>query len=48
MPRGDKGAYSDKQERKAEHIEEGTKIVGLEQRGEGSRLGHGEQGIGWR
>lgn len=23
MPRGDKGAYTDKQKRKAEHIEEG-------------------------
>ena len=25
MPRGDKGAYTDKQKRQAEHIEEGYK-----------------------
>ena len=29
MPRGDKGAYSDKQERKAEHIEEGYEDRGV-------------------
>ena len=29
MPRGDKGAYSDKQKRKAEHIEEGYEDRGV-------------------
>ena len=29
MPRGDKGAYSTKQKRQAEHIEEGYKKRGL-------------------
>lgn len=29
MPRGDKGAYTDKQKRKAEHIEEGYKKKGV-------------------
>ena len=29
MPRGDKGAYTGKQKRKAEHIEEGYKKKGL-------------------
>ena len=29
MPRGDKDAYTDKQKRKAEHIEEGYKKDGL-------------------
>ena len=29
MPRGDKGKYTDKQKRKAEHIEEGYKERGL-------------------
>jgi plasmid stabilization system protein ParE len=29
MPRGDKGAYTDKQKRKAEHIEEGYKDRGV-------------------
>lgn len=29
MPRGDKGAYTDKQKRKAEHIEEGYKERGV-------------------
>ena len=29
MPRGDKGSYSDKQKRKAEHIEEGYKERGI-------------------
>lgn len=29
MPRGDKDAYTDKQKRKAEHIEEGYKKNGL-------------------
>ncbi|MGX7951775.1 plasmid stabilization protein [Tsuneonella sp. HG249] len=29
MPRGDKGAYTDKQKRKAEHIEEGYEDRGV-------------------
>lgn len=29
MPRGDKGAYTDKQKRQAEHIEEGYEDSGL-------------------
>ncbi len=29
MPRGDKGAYTDKQKRQAEHIEEGYKKKGV-------------------
>jgi plasmid stabilization system protein ParE len=29
MPRGDKGAYTEKQKRKAEHIEEGYKDRGV-------------------
>lgn len=29
MPRGDKGSYSDKQKRKAEHIEEGYEDRGV-------------------
>jgi plasmid stabilization system protein ParE len=29
MPRGDKGKYTDKQKRKAEHIEEGYKKEGV-------------------
>ena len=29
MPRGDKGAYTDKQKRQAEHIEEGYKDRGV-------------------
>jgi plasmid stabilization system protein ParE len=29
MPRGDKGAYTDKQKRQAEHIEEGYKKSGV-------------------
>ncbi len=29
MPRGDKGAYTDKQKRKAQHIEEGYKKRGV-------------------
>lgn len=29
MPRGDKGAYTDKQKRQAEHIEEGYKKRGV-------------------
>lgn len=29
MPQGDKGAYTDKQKRKAEHIEEGYEARGI-------------------
>jgi hypothetical protein len=49
MPRGDKSAYTDKQKRQAEHIEEG-----YEDRGRtGSRsgapgLGHRERDDAWR
>ncbi|MBL9123072.1 MAG: hypothetical protein JNG90_05530 [Planctomycetaceae bacterium] len=32
MPRGDKSKYTDKQKRKAEHIEEGYRQQGLSQR----------------
>ena len=32
MPRGDKGKYTDKQKRQAEHIEEGYKAGGLSSR----------------
>ena len=32
MPRGDKSAYTDKQKRQAEHIEEGYKRRGLSTR----------------
>jgi plasmid stabilization system protein ParE len=32
MPRGDKSAYTDKQKRKAEHIEDGYKKRGLSTR----------------
>ena len=31
MPRGDKSAYTDKQKRKAEHIEEGYQKQGVSQ-----------------
>ena len=31
MPRGDKSAYTDKQKRKAEHIEEGYEARGVPQ-----------------
>ncbi|PTX18960.1 hypothetical protein C8N40_105254 [Pontibacter mucosus] len=31
MPRGDKSAYTDKQKRKAEHIEEGYQKKGVSQ-----------------
>lgn len=32
MPRGDKGAYTDKQKRKAEHIEEGYEDRGVSEK----------------
>ena len=32
MPRGDKGAYTDKQKRKAQHIEEGYKERGISEK----------------
>ena len=32
MPRGDKGKYTDKQKRKAEHIEEGYKERGVSEK----------------
>jgi plasmid stabilization system protein ParE len=32
MPRGDKSAYTDKQKRKAEHIEEGYEASGLSEK----------------
>ena len=32
MPRGDKGAYTDKQKRQAEHIEEGYEDRGFSQK----------------
>ena len=32
MPRGDKGAYTDKQKRKAEHIEEGYEARGVSEK----------------
>ena len=44
MPRGDKSKYTDKQERKAEHIEESYESRGRD--GEGGRapgLGDGQQ-----
>ena len=37
MPRGDKGAYTDKQKRKAEHIEEGYKDRGVSKKEAESR-----------
>src|SRR5256714_5029666 len=37
MPRGDKGSYSDKQKRKAEHIEEGYKDRGVSEKEAESR-----------
>ena len=46
MPRGDKSKYTDKQKRKAEHIEEGYVDRGVSE-GEAERvLGDCEQGIG--
>ena len=37
MPRGDKGAYTDKQKRKAEHIAEGYKDEGVSKKEAKSR-----------
>ena len=37
MPRGDKGAYTDKQKRKAEHIEEGYEKSGVSEKEAASR-----------
>ena len=37
MPRGDKGSYSDKQKRKAEHIEEGYEDRGVSKKEAESR-----------
>ncbi|HEV7645418.1 MAG TPA: hypothetical protein VGO50_15855 [Pyrinomonadaceae bacterium] len=37
MPRGDKSAYTDKQKRKAEHIEEGYKEQGVSSKEAASR-----------
>ena len=37
MPRGDKGAYTDKQKRQAEHIEEGYKKGGVSEKEAESR-----------
>ena len=37
MPRGDKGKYTDKQKRKAEHIAEGYKDEGVSKKGAKSR-----------
>ena len=46
MPRGDKSKYTDKQKRKAEHIEEGYRERGSAGgRGGAPGLGDGEQGI---
>jgi hypothetical protein len=39
MPRGDKDAYTDKQKRKAEHIEEGYETRGLSDEEAERRLG---------
>ena len=45
MPRGDKSAYTDKQKRKAEHIEEGYREKGVSEGGSRkARLGHRQQG----
>ena len=47
MPQGDKSKYTDKQKRKAEHIEEGYENRGVpEEEAEGPGLGYGEQGVG--
>ena len=39
MPRGDKGAYTDKQKRKAEHIAEGYEDEGVSKKEAKSRAG---------
>jgi hypothetical protein len=47
MPRGDKGAYSTKQKRQAEHIEEGYERKGTSKKeAERRALGDGEQQSG--
>ena len=48
MPRGDKSKYTDKQKRKAEHIEEGYEDAAFPKRKPAARLGDGEQGVGRR
>ena len=49
MPRGDKDAYTDKQKRKAEQIEEGYEKRGVpEHEAERSCLGDRQQGVGRR
>lgn len=49
MPRGDKSKYTDKQKRKAEHIEEGYESRGVfASRSRTTGLGHGQQGERWR
>jgi len=42
MPRGDKGKYSDKQKRQAEHIAEGYEDRGVSKREAKPRLGYSE------
>ena len=45
MPRGDKSKYTDKQERKADHIAEGYEKSGVRQEGSRApRLGDRQQG----
>ena len=49
MPRGDKSKYTDKQERKADHIAESYESRGVSGEGGGAtRLGHRQQGRRWR
>ena len=49
MPRGDKSKYTEKQKRKAEHIEEGLQASWRARRRSGTTgLGHGEQDGPWR
>lgn len=48
MPRGDKSKYTEKQKRKAEHIEEGYKEQGVSEDEAERRVGHGEQDGSWR
>ena len=47
MPRGDKGAYTDKQKRKAEHIEEGYEKSGVSTKEAESRA-WATVNAGWR
>ena len=45
MPRGDKSKYTDRQKRKAQHIEEGYEERGVvEGRSRAARVGHRQQG----